>query len=80
LWNVQPSESSSAITCLAGTRLANIIACGTTDEFLMLDSRTGEQLWQAEESGVAVTRFAGGNSIKVATADLSGSLRLYEFV
>ena len=79
LWSVQPSETSAPITCLAGTRLANVVACGTSNEFLILDSKSGERMWQDEGPGVSVARFAGGNGIKVATADMGGSLRAYEF-
>ena len=81
LWSANPGGAGSpaAVTCLAGTRLANVVACGTTDEFLLLDSRTGERLWRDEVAGVAVARFAGGNGIKVATADKNRCLRVYDF-
>lgn len=81
LWRVSPggADSPAAVTCLAGTRLANVVACGTADEFLLLDSRNGERLWQDEVADLAMARFAGGNGIKVATADKNGCLRVYDF-
>ena len=75
LWSVQGDQ----VQCLAGTRLANIVACGTSTEFAVLDTRNGERLWSAAE-GASVARFVGCNGLKVGTAGASGRVSVYEFM
>ena len=79
LWTVPRTGVRGDVQCLAGTRLANVVACGTSEEFTVLDSRNGARFWSDDGAGASVARFVGCNGLKIGTSAGNGTVNVYDF-